>query len=192
MMRWLSRATVTAAVVALATSLTACASSQPTRPSIGLSTVATAPKPPPTAHAGTQGQIHLTDYATNDSATSNVILAGAVGDFGTATRSDADGHLKLALSRGRLTLDISSVERKFKASLAALVVNQQTCSAVAAATGSASVVNGSGTGQFVNVGGRFNLTITLDEVYHPGACRDSDAYLSQVLIMTGWGSLTTG
>jgi hypothetical protein len=132
---------------------------------------------------------HLTSWATTDGPTSDIVLSGAMGDHGTATRDAAGTRLRLALSRGDFELDVANLEDKLKASLARLPVDQQSCSAEASASGTSAVVPGAGTGDYATLSGTFDLTMTLDEVFHPGACHETDPYASQVIILTGWGTL---
>ena len=136
--------------------------------------------------------VHLTDYTDNDSRTSSVILSGAVGDYGSAIRDDGRGQLDLELSRGTLRIDIADLQRQFLERLRHLTVNQHGCSAEAGAAGVAPIVARSGTGAYSTVSGTFDLTMTLDEIYHPGACRENAPYVAQKIIMTGWGTLSLG
>lgn len=135
-------------------------------------------------------ETHFTSYSATDGATSNVILTGAIGDYGTATRNAASTELRLSLAKGGFGLDIATLEDNLKAAFGKLAVNQQSCSAEVTSTGSVSVVPNSGTGSYANLSGSIAVTATLDEVYHPGGCQESDPYASQLLILTGWGTLT--
>jgi hypothetical protein len=138
------------------------------------------------------GNVHLTDYTDSDSTTSSVILSGAVGDYGSAKRDDGDNQLELNLSRGTLRLDTADLDRQFLARMRHLAVNQHSCSAEATASGRAPIVTGSGTGAYSAVRGTFELSMTLDEVYHPGACRETAPYLAQKIIVAGWGNISDG
>ena len=176
-------------VVMASAALAACASGHAGKPptsdpaSSASSLVAGAPMP-----GG--GNVHLTVYTDNDSTTSTVILSGTVGDYGSAKRED--GQLDLKLSRGTLRIDIADLDQQFLTRMRHLAVNQRSCSAEDTASGSAPIVAGSGTGAYSTASGSFDLTITLDEVYHPGDCRETAPYLAQKIIVTGWGNLSQG
>ena len=138
------------------------------------------------------GNVHLSDYTDNDSMTSTVILTGAEGDHGSATRDGGKGQLDLALSRGTFRLDIADLDGRFLALMRHLAVNQHSCSAYATASAHVPIVPGSGTGAYSTVSGAFDLSMTLDEVYHPGACRETAPYLAQQILMSGWGNISRG
>jgi hypothetical protein len=133
--------------------------------------------------------VHLTDETDNDSPTSGVILTGAIGDFGTATLDQRTGRFVLRLSRGLLTLQLAELDRRFVAKLQGMSVNQSSCSAFAQLSGTAPIVSGSGTGSYAHLTGGFALTVTLDEVFHPGACAEQSPYRSQEIITSGWGTV---
>jgi hypothetical protein len=137
-----------------------------------------------------EGDVHLTDYTDNDSMTSSVILTGAVGDHGSAIRDDSKGRLDLELSRGTFQLDTADLDARFLTLMRHLAVNQHSCSSEASASGRAPIVPGSGTGAYSTVSGAFDLTMTLDEVYHPGACQETAPYLAQQIVTTGWGNVS--
>ena len=136
--------------------------------------------------------VHLTDYTDNDSATSSVTLTGAVGDHGSAERDDGKGRLDLELSRGTFQLDIADLDGRLLALMRRLAVNQHSCSSETTASARAPIVPSSGTGAYSAVSGAFDLTTTLDEVYHPGACRETAPYLAQQIVTTGWGNISRG
>lgn len=138
------------------------------------------------------GNVHLTDYTNNDSTTSSVILTGVVGDYGTAKGDDAKGQLDLDLSRGSFRLDIADLDGRLLALMRHLAVNQHSCSAEATASARVPIVPGTGTGAYSTVRGTFDLTITLDELYHPGACQETAPYLAQEIVTAGWGSISHG
>lgn len=178
-------------LVVAACALTACASAH-----AGQAQTSDPARTASSTSADVQGSgdrnIHLTDYTDNDSASSSVILSGAVGDYGSAKRSDGGNQLDLELSRGTFRLDIAGLDEQFLARMRHLTVNQHSCSAEATVSGRAPIVTGSGTGAYSTVSGAFDLTMTLDEVYHPGACRETAAYLAQKIIVTGWGTMSHG
>jgi hypothetical protein len=145
---------------------------------------------PATAVVARAGNVHLTDYTNNDSATSSVILTGAVGDYGSATHDDGKGQLALDLSRGTFRLDVADLDARFLALMRHLSVNEHSCSAEATASARVPILPGSGTGAYSRTSGAFDLIMTLDEVYHPGACRETAPYLAQQIVTTGWGSIS--
>jgi hypothetical protein len=145
---------------------------------------------PVTAPVPGDGNVHLTDYTDNDSMTSTVVLTGAIGDHGSALRDDSRARLDLELSRGTFRLDLSDLDRRFLALMRHLAVNQHSCSAEATASGRVPIVPGSGTGAYSALSGAFDLSTTVDEVYHPGACRETAPYLAQQIVTTGWGNIS--
>jgi hypothetical protein len=141
---------------------------------------------PATAPVPGDGNVHLTDYTANDSMTSTVVLTGAIGDHGSARRDDSGARLDLELSRGTFRLDLSDLDGRFLALMRHLAVNQRSCSA----SGRVPIVPGSGTGAYSALSGAFDLSTTVDEVYHPGACRETAPYLAQQIVTTGWGNIS--
>jgi hypothetical protein len=136
------------------------------------------------------GRVHLTGYSDNDSSTSSVILVGAVGDFGSGTLNQKSGTFVLQLSHGSsFTLQFAGLESKFLAVLRRLSVNQSTCSAFAQVSGTAPIVSGTGTGSYVHRTGAFFLTLTLDEVFHHGACSERSPFAAQKIVVSGWGTI---
>jgi hypothetical protein len=140
---------------------------------------------PPTPSEG--GRVHLTDETDSDSPTSSVILSGAIGDFGSGTLDQSTGQFVVRLSRGWFTLQLAELDRRFVAILRGLSVNQSSCSAFAQASATAPIVSGAGTGSYAHLTGGFALTVSLDEVFHPGACGEQSSYDSQEIITSGWG-----
>jgi hypothetical protein len=150
-------------------------------PSIGLVTTGL-----PSARGG---RVHLTGYADNDSSTSSVVLVGAVGDFGSGRLNQSTGHLDLQLSHGSFTLQLAGLDAKFVAVLRRLAVHQSTCSAFAQVSDTAPIVSGTGTGSYAHLTGTFSLTLTLDEVFHPGACSELSPFAAQKIVTSGWGTI---
>lgn len=143
-------------------------------------------------------KVHLTDYTDNDGPSSTVIVSGAVGDYGTAVSVNPDGsvnnehnsQLELRLSHGTFRLDIADLDKKFTHT--AVAMNTATCSGIARVTDAVPIVAGSGTGAYKGIDGMFDLTITLDEVYAPTACSESNLYLAQMITTTGPGWVDLG
>lgn len=138
-------------------------------------------------HSG--GRAHLTDYTDSDSPTSSVILIGAVGDFGSGRLDQSTGQFVLQLSHGSFALQFADLHARFLTALRGLSVNQSTCSAFAKVSRTAPIVSGAGTGSYAGLTGAFSLTVTLDEVFHPGACSELSPFASQKIVTSGWGAI---
>jgi hypothetical protein len=174
------------ALFGCSTSPSGAARSAPTAPARDGHSVVIAVTRAPSAAAG---RVHLTDATGNDSSTSSVILSGAIGDFGTATLDQRTGRFVLHLSRGWFTLQLAELNGRFVAKLGSLSINQSSCSAFAQESGTAPIVSGTGTGSYAHLTGAFALTVTLDEVFHPGGCGEQNSYASQEIITSGWGTV---
>jgi len=135
------------------------------------------------------GRVHLTDYTNSDSSTSSAILTGAAGDYGRGSLNQSTGHFVLQLSRGSFTLQFSDLDAAFLAALRRLSVHRSTCSAFAQVSGTAPIVAGTGTGLYAHLTGAFSLTITLDEVFHPGGCSELGPFAAQKIVTSGWGTI---
>jgi hypothetical protein len=143
--------------------------------------------------------VHLTDYTNNDGTQSTIILSGAVGDFGKAVSTYANGKsdpqhnadLTLDLAHGSFRLAIASLTKQFTAAISKLQFNQSTCSGSTSVTGSVPIVSGSGTGAYQRISGNFKLTATLDEVVpkQPN-CNADGTMLEQAIVITGWGTVS--
>jgi hypothetical protein len=144
--------------------------------------------------------VHLTAYTTDDGPTSAIVLSGAIGDYGTARSVRPDGsvdpdhgsQLDLQLNHGSFRLDIAALDRAFVQATGSLTVNTNTCSATTSATATVAIVPGSGTGAYRKINGSFDLTATLDEVYRPAECTETGTFLSQIIVITGPGTVTIG
>ncbi|WP_194914579.1 hypothetical protein [Catenulispora rubra] len=144
---------------------------------------------------------HLTGFTTDDGPTEQVILSGAVGDFGKGVSVNPDGsvnpehnsQLELQLQRGTFRLDIASIDKAFVAAMAhQFPSDPATCSGHIDVTQHVAVVKGSGTGAYRGVSGDFTLTLSLDEVDKPTAgqpCDGTQAFVSQTIITAGPGNL---
>jgi hypothetical protein len=136
-------------------------------------------------------RVHLTAYTDNDSSTTSVILVGAVGDSGRGSLNQRTGQLVLHLSHGSFTLRFAKLDAKFLAVLRRLAVNQSTCSAFAQVSSTAPIIAGTGTGSYAHLTGAFSLTLTLDEVFHHGACSEVSPFAAQKIVTSGWGTIQT-
>ncbi|MEY9926562.1 hypothetical protein ABH926_001184 [Catenulispora sp. GP43] len=163
---------------------------------LGCSAAAASAKP-----AAAPTAAHLTAYTTDDGPTEQVIVTGAVGDYGQAVSVNPDGsvnpehnsQLELRLQHGTFRLDIAAIDKAFVAAMAhRFPSDPATCSGSIAVTQHVPVVTGSGTGSYRGASGGFTLTITLDEADKPTAgqpCDGSQAFLSQTIVSTGPGDL---
>jgi hypothetical protein len=144
---------------------------------------------------------HLTGFTTNDGPSEQVILSGAVGDYGQGVSVNPDGsvnpehngQLELQLQHGTFRLDIAAIDKAFVSAMAhEFPTDPATCSGTIEVTQRVPVVKGSGTGAYQGVSGDFSLTISLDEVDKPTAgkpCDGTQAFLNQTIITAGAGNL---
>ena len=144
---------------------------------------------------------HLTAYTTDDGPTEQVILAGAVADYGQAVSVNPDGsvnpehdsQLELQLQHGAFRLDIAAIDKAFVNAMGhEFPSDPATCSGTVTVTQRVPVVKGSGIGAYKGASGDFTLTITLDEVDKPVGgrpCNGTEAFVSQTIITTGPGNV---
>jgi hypothetical protein len=179
--------TVVAVIASAALALAGCHSSTATTP-----TGASATSPAGNA-------THLTAYAANtDGPTSTVILAGAVGDFGTATSVHPDGtvdpehssQLKLTLTGGTFRIGISDLHSKLVTAFGRFPTNAATCSGTVTVSATAPIVTDSGTGSYAHISGSFTLTLTVDEIDKKPTCDGSGVFLAQTILITGFGTVS--
>jgi hypothetical protein len=150
------------------------------------------------------GNVFFTAYQNDDLPGATVILSGAIADFGSAVSVLPNGtvdpehssEFNLALTQGTFRLVIGPLHLKLLSALGDAPYNFRTCSGhVAAATGTAPVVPGSGTGAYAGIRGSFKLTITANEVdaAAPGCQRFSGSpLLAQSIFITGSGTVSFG
>jgi hypothetical protein len=193
-----NKALLTAATAATLSALTILGCSAATA---STSSAKPAAKPAAGAAAEPTPATHLTAYTTNDGPTEQVILTGAVADYGPALSVNPDGstnpehnsQLELQLQRGTFRLDIAAIDKAFVAEMGhQFPTDPATCSGSLSVTQRAPIVSGSGTGAYRNVAGDFTLTLTLDEVDKAvagQACDGSQAFLSQMIVTTGSGNV---
>lgn len=146
------------------------------------------------------GRTHITDYSVNsDGPTSAVIVTGAVGDYGHGVFVDADGktdpehtgELELRLSHGTFRLQAAALDRTIAAAFRHWPGSPRTCSGHITVSAAVPVLAGSGTGAYRGITGAFAASATIDEVDRPGpGCRTATgAFLNQVIIITGTGTV---
>ena len=136
--------------------------------------------------------VHLTDYTDNDGALSTVVLSGAIGDFGRATRAiGPESVMTLHLSRGTLQLNITDLAKRFTAAVGKAAFNQTTCSGNVSITSSVPIIANSGTGTYKGARGNFTLTMSLDEVVpRQPNCSANSKMLEQIIVSSGWGQVS--
>ena len=155
------------------------------------------------SHAATPTRgdsVSLTDYSTSDRPTSTVILTGAIGDFGKATRVTRSGasdpgngsELNLALSKGSFRLDIAGLEKKLVTAFRDFPSDHRTCSGTVSEADTAPVVARSGQGAYAGISGSLTMTEAIAEVDPKSQCNSSAAFLAQIVLITGAGTLHLG
>ena len=169
-------------------------------------------KPGDRAHSGTTataaapggtatGRAHFTDYSVDsDGPASAVIVTGAVGDYGHGVFVHPDGttdpghtgELELRLSHGTFRLQVAALDRAIAAAFGHWPGSPRTCSGHITVSAAVPVLAGSGTGAYRGITGAFAASATVDEVDRPGSgCQTATgAFLSQVIVITGTGTVT--
>ncbi len=131
-------------------------------------------------------------------ATSAVILTGAIGDFGEAVSVHPNGtvdpdhssELSLALRDGSFRVSIADLDKKFVSAMRHFPSNASTCSGTVTVAAAAPIVAGSGTGSYRGISGNFNLTIKLAEVDAKANCSASSALLRESIVTAGSGTIS--
>jgi len=141
------------------------------------------------------GVVHLTAYSDNDGPTAFTVLTGAIGDYGKAVRTFANGHveqnynrLELALSHGSFQLEIAGLEQSLVSGADQLPTDLNTCSGSFVVHATTPIVPGSGTGAYKGISGSFNLTVTVNEVDSWPKCPTTgQTLIAQTVYSTGSG-----
>jgi hypothetical protein len=197
------RAAALAAAGLLALVLTGCAAAGAARsgPTPGDSAHGET-TPAAAAQGGTAaGPAHFTDYSVDsDGPASAVIVTGAVGDYGHAvfvhpdgkTDPEHTGELELRLSHGTFRLQTAALDHAIAAAFGHWPGSPRTCSGHITVSAEVPVLPGSGTGAYRGITGAFAASATVDEVDRPGpGCQTATgAFLSQVIVITGTGTVT--
>jgi hypothetical protein len=145
------------------------------------------------------GAVHIIAYSLNsDGPWSRVILTGAIGDWGQAVSVHPNGtidpqhtsELKLGLQKGSFRLNIASLHKKIIRAYSRWPSNKSTCSGSVSFTVAAPVVAGSGTGSYRGISGSFEVTVTIDEVDVKPVCDGTSAFLAQVILIVGPGTVS--
>jgi hypothetical protein len=140
-----------------------------------------------------RGPVQISGYSDNDGPKSTVILTGAIGDFGKAIRTYANGkiernynQLDLTLTHGSFRLSIAGIENNLVRAFSHFPSNTSTCSGIVTATGTAPIVADSGTGAYKTISGNFQMTVTIHEVDSWPKCV---ALLAEDIFITGSGTV---
>ncbi len=144
---------------------------------------------------------HFIDYSVNsDGPGSAVIVTGAIGDYGHGISvypdgqvdRDHTGELELRLTHGTFRLQAATLFRAILRAFGHWRASPRTCSGSITASAPAPVVAGSGTGSYRGITGTFAASATIDEVDRrgPGCQNATGAFLAQVIVITGTGSVT--
>jgi hypothetical protein len=191
------------AVSACALLAAGCASSA-AKATVSKAPSAQAPSAGATSAAKTSaagGTVHIIDYSLNsDGPWSKVILTGAIGDWGQAVTVHPNGtidpqhtsELRLALQQGSFRLNIASLHKKVIRAYSPWASNKSTCSGSVSFTMAAPIVAGSGTGSYRGISGSFAVTVTIDEVDVKPVCDGTSAFLAQVILIAGPGTVSFG
>jgi hypothetical protein len=131
-------------------------------------------------------------YVTPGSGTrSTILVAGAIGDHGTAVSVDAHGKVsdqggyeRVRLTRGGFTVDSRRFDRAIDRARPAM--NHKTCSLEIAARGTATI--GKGTGDYAGIHG----TVTLKATFAILGRRAADGSCGQGAPVSGFESITGG
>ncbi len=141
------------------------------------------------------GSVTFTAYSDNDGPKSVIVLSGAIGDYGSATRTGPSSgsdttELLIKVTQGSFRLDIAGIETKLaKAIYGHFPTNTHTCSGQVSIAGATPIIGGSGTGSYKGIEGSFATTITINEVEDWPACPDTDTspFLAQTVFLAGTG-----
>ena len=190
-----------ATVLASALAVTACASSAASAGAASPGTThASAAGPGAAATAGAKGLAHLMLYSINsDGPDLRAIVSGAIGDYGQAVTVLPDGKVdpshthdvELKLAHGSFKLSIAVLDNRFVAITRHEPIYPRTCSDHMTATAVTPIVPGSGTGAYRGISGRFDVTITADEV-EKKPCQPAAAFQWQALVLSGPGTVSGG
>lgn len=179
------------AALAIVLAVTGCASAATRTTATATTRVTTA----------ASGNTHVTLYSINsDGPRFQAIVTGAVGDHGQAVSVYPDGRvdpqhdsdLSLRLTRGSFLLNGAALDKRVVTALRHWRGNPATCSGSATVTAAAPVVAASGAGAYRGISGSFTLTATVDEIDAKAGCTATGAFIAQVIVITGTGTVRTG
>jgi hypothetical protein len=142
----------------------------------------------------------MTLYSINsDGPRFQAIVTGTVGDHGQAVSVYPDGRvdpqhdsdLSVRLARGSFLLNGVALDQRVVAAFGHWAGNPVTCSGHISVTAPVPVVPGSGTGAYRGITGSFTLTATVDEIDVKPGCTATGAFLAQVIVIAGAGTVRT-
>jgi hypothetical protein len=150
----------------------------------------------PTRSAAT---FQLVSYSNNDGPRSEVIVTGAIGDYGEAVSvypngtvdRQHDSQLEFALTRGSFRVSIADLDKEIVNAFSASEPDPRTCSGRVRATGTTPILKGSRTGAYAHLSGRVTLTITFAEIVPRSTCNWTAAFVRQAMVVEGSGTITT-
>lgn len=154
-----------------------------------------------TTAAANRTSAHITLYSVNsDGPRFQAIVTGAVGDHGQAVSVYPDGRvdpehdsdLSLRLGRGSFLLSAAVLDKAVINAFHHWSGNPATCSGHTSVTAAVPVVPGSGTGAYRGMTGGFTLTATVDEIDAKSGCTATGAFVAQVIVITGTGTVQRG
>jgi hypothetical protein len=147
------------------------------------------------------GPVHILDYSINsDGPGSQVILTGAVGDYGRAASiypdgkldPDHNGEMELKLTHGSFRLGVADLEKQIVSAFTHWPSHKNTCSGSISLMGSVPIVAGSGTGLYKGISGSFNMSVNIYEVDVKPVCNGTSKFLSQAIVISGSGNVSFG
>jgi hypothetical protein len=144
------------------------------------------------------GVVQLTTYQDNDGPTSTAVLTGAIGDYGKAVRTYANGtvvqqynRLDLVVSHGSFELEIAGLEQSLVRAFGLFPTDLKSCSGIEVVHATAPIAAGSGTGAYKGITGSFKLTVTINEVDSWPRCpRTGQGLLTETVFGVGEGNVS--
>jgi hypothetical protein len=188
------RRTAALAVAALAGALASAACASATSASVAANAT-----PPAATAAVSSRTAHIMAYSINsDGPAFQVIVTGAVGDWGQALSVYPDGavdpdhssELSLKLTHGSFRLSIARLDAGIVSAYHHWPSNPGTCSGSIAVTAATPIVAGSGTGSYRGISGTFTVTATIDEIDVKPVCDGTSPFRSQVVFIVGSGTVS--
>jgi hypothetical protein len=182
------------ALAALAGALASAACASATSASVAANAT-----PPAATAAVSSRTAHIMAYSINsDGPAFQVIVTGAVGDWGQALSVYPDGavdpdhssELSLKLTHGSFRLSIARLDTGIVSAYHHWPSNPGTCSGSIAVTAATPIVAGSGTGSYRGISGTFTVTATIDEIDVKPVCDGTSPFRSQVVFIVGLGTVS--
>jgi|SRR5947209_12736135 len=137
------------------------------------------------------GLVHLTTYSNNDGPASTAVLTGAIADFGHTVRAKNGTRAEVQLSRGSFELNIATLETDLIHAFARFPTDPASCSGLVTVHAPTPIVAKSGTGDYVNIAGSFDVTVTVNEVDSWPTCpSSSQTLLAQTIFLSGTATVS--